>query len=166
MCQVQIKKLDDGTEHNHIKMIQGECLPRKFTSFTLQKENFIQLSGLRVTYQKALDLVKEFLDLSENHLTLLKQSLEKYLDEIRYVYSTYFPKIYNRANKLGIKNKTVFEFTYTTWLNKKHDKKKQQHGEKTDSLNIRKNALLKSSKKFTSLNSNQLQLMTFQVNMK
>ena len=134
------RKLDDETERNHIKMIWDECLPREFTSFTLQKENFIQLSGLTVTYQKALELVKNFLDLSENHLALLKQSLEKYLDEIRYVYSTYFPKIYNRTNKLGIKNKTVLEFTYTIWLNKKHDKKKQQHDEKTESPNIGKNA--------------------------
>ena len=118
------RKLDDETERNHIKMIWDECLPREFTSFTLQKENFIQLSGLTVTYQKALELVKNFLDLSENHLALLKQSLEKYFDEIRYIYSTYFPKIYNRTNKVGIKNKTVFEFTYTTWLNKKRDKKK------------------------------------------
>ena len=103
------------------------------------KKKFIQLSGLTVTY----------------HLTLLKQLLEKYLDEIRYVYSTYFAKIYNRTNELGIKSKTVFDFTYTTWLKKKHDKKSNSMAKKLKVQILEKiNFLLKGGKKFMSLNSN------------
>ena len=38
---------------------------------------------------------------------------------IRYFYSTYFPKIYNRTNVFGIRNKTVFDYNYQLWRNEK-----------------------------------------------
>ena len=55
------------------------------------------LSETQVTYQKAIDILNEFLDQNQTeNFDLLKESLAENINLIRYVYSTLFLKIYNR----------------------------------------------------------------------
>ena len=50
---------------------------------------------------------------------LLKKALVENINLIRYVYSTYFPKVHNRTNTFGVRNKSVFGFVYQPWRNDK-----------------------------------------------
>ena len=114
------RKLERETERNHVKMVWGKYLPSKFRLFVLTEKNYLALLKTQVTYQKASDIVHEFIDENRvENLSLLKAALIENIDLIRYVYSTYFPKIYNRTGAFGIKNKSVFDYTYQVWRNEK-----------------------------------------------
>ena len=78
------------------------------------------LSERQVTYQKASDILNEFLEQNQTeNFDLLKESLVENIDLIRYVYSTLFPKIYNRTNVFAIRNKSNFDFSYQLWMSSK-----------------------------------------------
>ena len=60
-------------------------------------------------YQQASDIVHEFVDKNRiENLSSLKAALIENIDLTRYVYSTYFPMIYNRTNAFGIKKQVYF----------------------------------------------------------
>ena len=91
------RKLETDPWRNHVKMIWDKCLPQKFTLFILMQKNYLMLSETQVTYQKAIDILNEFLDQNQTeNFDLLKESLAENINLIRYVYSTLFLKIYNR----------------------------------------------------------------------
>ena len=114
------RKLETDTERNHVKMIWDKCLPQKFTLFILIEKNYLILSETQVTYQKAIDILNEFLEQNQTeNFDLLKESLVENINLIRYVYSTLFSKIYNRANVFGIRNKSNFDFSYQLWKSSK-----------------------------------------------
>ena len=114
------RKLETETERNHVKMIWDKCLLQKFTSFILMQKNYLLLSETQVTYQKAGDILNEFLEQNQTeNFDLLKESLVENINLIRYVYSTLFPKIYNRTNVFGIRNKSNFDFSYQLWMSSK-----------------------------------------------
>ena len=96
-------------------MIWDSCVPRKFSKFTYQKENFIELSQPYITYQKANNIVLKFVEEDAQNIDLLKSALRDHLQTIQYVYSLLFPKIYNRTNRFGINNKSHFDFIFTNW---------------------------------------------------
>ena len=100
-------------------MIWDNCLPRKFTVFVLTETNYFTLSETQIPYQKAIDIVHDFITDEDENFKLLKNGLVENIGLIRYVYSTYFPKIYNRTNVFGIRNKTVFDYNYQLWRNEK-----------------------------------------------
>ena len=63
------------------------------------------LSERQVTYQKASDILNEFLEQNQTeNFDLLKESLVENINLIRYVYSTLFPEVYNRINVFEIRN--------------------------------------------------------------
>ena len=114
------RKLETQTERNHVKMVWDKSLPSKFRLFVLTVKNYLALSETQVTYQKASSIVHEFIYKNRvENLTLLKAALIENIELIRYVYSTYFPEIYNRTNAFGIKNTSVFDYTYQVWRNEK-----------------------------------------------
>ena len=96
-------------------MIWDSCVPHKFSKFTYQKENFIELSQPYITYQKANNIVLKFVEEDAQNIDLLKSALRDHLQTIQYVYSLLFPKIYNRTNRFGINNKSHFGFIFTNW---------------------------------------------------
>ena len=114
------RKLETDTERNHVKMIWDKCLPRKLTMFVLTEKNYFALSETQITYQKANDIIHDFIaeDEDENFKSL-KNAFVENIGLVRYVYLTYFPKIYNRTNVFGIRNKTVFDYNYQLWRNEK-----------------------------------------------
>ena len=99
------RKLETDTERNHVKMIWDKCLLQKFTLFILMQKNYLMLSETQVTYQKASDILNEFLEQNQTeNFDLLKESLVENINLIRYVYSTLFPEVYNRINIFEIRN--------------------------------------------------------------
>ena len=78
------------------------------------------LSERQVTYQKASDILNEFLEQNQTeNFDLLKESLVENINLIRYVYSTLFPKIYNKTNVFAIRNKSNFDFSYQLQMSSK-----------------------------------------------
>ena len=107
------RKLETETERNHVKMVWDLCLLSKFRFFVLAEKNYLALLETQVMYQKASYMIHEFIDENRvENLSLLKAALIENIDLIRYVYSTYLPKIYNRTNAFGIKSKSFFDYTY------------------------------------------------------
>ena len=88
--------------------------------FVLTGKNYFVLSETQITYQKANDIVHDFIaeDEDENFKSL-KNALVENIGLVRYVYSTHFRKIYNRTNIFSIRNKTVFDYNYQLWRNEK-----------------------------------------------
>ena len=74
---------------------------------------------MHITYPKATNIVVKFAEEDIQNIDLLKSALRNHLRTIQYVYSLLFPKIYNRTNKFGIKNKSQFDFIFTDWIHHK-----------------------------------------------
>ena len=76
------------------------------------KKNYNQISRPNLTYQKANDIVKEYLFEDMNQMNHLKYKIEEKFDLIHFVYSLLFSKIYNKTNSFGIEKKNNFDFNF------------------------------------------------------
>ena len=113
------RKLDTEKERDMVKFSWDECIPHEFVSYIYKQHNFTQLSRPNLTYQKANNIVKEYLVEDNNRINRLKYKIEEKYELIHYVYSLLLCKIYNRTNNFGIQKKSNFDFNFTTWKNKK-----------------------------------------------
>ena len=113
------RKLDTEKECDMVKFLWDECIPHEFVSYIYKQHNFTQLSHPNLIYQKANNIVKEYLVEDNNRINRLKYKIEEKFELIHYVYSLLFSKIYNRTNNFGIQKKSNFDFNVTTWKNKK-----------------------------------------------
>ena len=84
-------------------------------------ENYVVISKPNLTYQKANDIVKNFLKEHSNEINLLKYKVEEKFKSIHYIYSLLFNKIYSRTSQFGIQNKTNFYFYFAIWRSKKQN---------------------------------------------
>ena len=113
------RKLDNENERLYVKVLWDECLPHAFTRFIYKSENYNVLSNPKLTFQKANEIVKKFIEENSNNINLLKFKIDKNFKIIQYVYSLLYPKIYNRINKSGIQNKNSFDFVFSNWRARK-----------------------------------------------
>ena len=84
-------------------------------------ENYAVISKPNITYQKANEIVKNFINEDKNQIKYLKFKIEEKFKVIHYIYSLLFSKIYNRTNLFGIQNKTNFDFDFQTWKPRKQN---------------------------------------------
>ena len=94
----------------NFRMLWEKCLPHAITKFIYLGENYNNLGDLKLTYQKANTVVKNFIEENSNNINLLKIKLEEHFKTIHHIYSLLYPKIYNRVNVFGIKSKNDFHF--------------------------------------------------------
>ena len=113
------RKLDLEKERDMIKFLWDECIPHDFVRYMYQQVNYNVISKPNVTYQKANEIVKQFIFEDPNRINTLKYKIEEIFSLIHYIYSMLFSKIYNRTNNCGIQNKNNFEFYFQTWKNRK-----------------------------------------------
>ena len=78
----------------------------------LKNENYNAITNPRLTYQKANAIVKNFMEEDVNRIKLLKHKIEKSFNFIHYIYSSLFPKIYNRKNNFGVQKESNFDFAF------------------------------------------------------
>ena len=107
-------KFDSDIETDYIKMMWKKCVPKQLFRFVYLKYNFTQLCQAQVTFQKANDVVKNFIEQDKVNIELLHQHIEKYAIVYQFVYANLFPKVYARTNHFGIQ-KFIFEFSYSEW---------------------------------------------------
>ena len=104
-----------------LKFLWDKCIPHEFKKFIYKGENYNIISNLKLTYQKSNRIVTNWLVEDTQGINFLRQKLKLSFQYIHYIYSLLFPKIYNRINNFGIKNKGNFEFKFSIWkLNKQN----------------------------------------------
>ena len=102
-----------------IKFLWDECIPHEFVSFIYKEKYYEEISQPNLTYQKANNIVKEYLVEDSNRINHLKFKIEEKFNLIHYIYSLLFSKIYNKTNTFGIKRKNNFDFNFLLWKKKK-----------------------------------------------
>ena len=105
------RKFDNENDRQCVKMLWQKCLLQQFTQYIFLYDNFLALTQMEITYQKANSVVKQFLT---EHLS------EHYLAEnakvIQYLYATLLPKYYSRNNKFGIQNISLVDLASREWI--------------------------------------------------
>ena len=115
------RKLDSEKDREMVKFLWDECVTYDFVPYMYKIENYVIISKPNLTYQKANDIVKNFLKKDANRTNLLKYKVEEKFKLIHYIYSSLFSKIYNRTSQFGITNKTTFDFDFQTWKFRKQN---------------------------------------------
>ena len=115
-------KLDLEKERDMVKFLWDECIPHEFVTFLYKEEYYEEISQPNLTYQKANNIVKEYLVQNPQRINQLKFKIEEKFNLIHYIYSSLFSKIYNRTNTFGIKRKNNFDFNFQLWKRKKIQK--------------------------------------------
>ena len=113
------RKLDIEKERDMVKFLWDECIPHDFVRYMYKQNNYTEISKPNLTYQKAINIVKNNVLEESNRTNLLKFKIEEKFPLIHYIYSMLFSKIYNRTTNFGIQNKNNFDFDFQTWKNRK-----------------------------------------------
>ena len=106
------RKLYIETEKEIVKFLWDECITHDFVRYLYKIENYAVISKPNITYQKANEIVKNFVNGDKNQVNHLKFKIEENFKLIHYIYSLLFSKIYNRTSHFGIQNKTNFNFYF------------------------------------------------------
>ena len=101
-------KVDMEKERDMIKFIWNECIPHEFVCFIYKEKYYEEIIQRNLTYQRANNIVKEYLVEDSIRINHLKFKIEEKFNLIHYIYSLLFSKIYNRMNSFGIKKKKQF----------------------------------------------------------
>ena len=115
------RKLDNENERLYVRMSWDKCLPHAITRFIYLSENYNILGDPKLTCQKANTVMKKFIEENSNNINLLKIKLEEHFKTIHHIYLLLYPKIYNRVNVFGIKNKNDFDFVFQSWKAKRQN---------------------------------------------
>ena len=102
-------KLDLEKERDMVKCLWDECIPHEFVTFLYKEKDYEEINQPNLIYQKAKNIVKEYLVENPQRIKQLKYKIEEKFNLIHYIYSSLFSKIYNRTNTFGIKRKNNFE---------------------------------------------------------
>ena len=71
------RKLDTENERFHVKMLWDICLPHAFAHFIYLKQSYGILSSPNLTYQKANNIVKKYIEEDTNNINILKITIEE-----------------------------------------------------------------------------------------
>ena len=86
-------KLDIEKERDMTKFMWDECILHEFVSFIYKAKYYNGISQPNLTYQRANNIVKEYLFEDWNRISYLKFKAEEKFDLIHYIYSLLFSKI-------------------------------------------------------------------------
>ena len=117
----------------------GKLLPVLFCKFVYLKNNFTQLCQPQITFQKANDIVKNFIEQDEASIELLRQHLKDHAVTYQFLYVNLHPKIYLRNNHFGIHNESIFEYTCGDWYIQKSKYRQSPRKDQTDGGNNNNN---------------------------
>ena len=102
------------------------------------------------TYQRANNIVKEYLFEDMSPINHLKYKIEEKFDLIHLVYSLLFSKIYNKTNPFGIEKKTILILAFKHGKLKKNKDKNSFQQRKL--FQLRKMQLIMKISKLKSMN--------------
>ena len=109
-------KLETEYEKNMLMFIWQKCLPSNLTNFVSTKYNYDTLTKKDLKFKDVYVMIHEYMSKDDNYNQAQKM-LKSNFDEIRYVFSILFPKIYSRTNEIGIQIKSRFDYSFSLWSN-------------------------------------------------
>ena len=115
-------KLEAQKEKKMVKFLWDVCIPHEFVNFMLKQKIYNIISQPNVTYQKANEIVKNYLLEDGNRINQLKHKMAEKFNLIHCIYSFLYAKIYNRTNNFGIERKNDFNFQFQMWRKEKQQK--------------------------------------------
>ena len=83
----------------------------------------MQLSQSQITFRKANNIIKVFVEQDETNIEFLQQYLKEYAITYQFLFATLYPKIYSGSNNFGIHNKSIFDYNIREWYTTKYKKK-------------------------------------------
>ena len=113
-------KLETELEENMLMFIWENCLPVKLTNFVSSKYNYDTLTKNNLKFKDVYFIVQEYMlmsSASDDNYNETRKMLKSNFDEIRYVFSTLFSKIYSRTNEDGRQIKAKFDYNFSSWFN-------------------------------------------------
>ena len=117
------RKFDSDVERGYVKMLWENCVTVQLGKFVYVKDNFTQLCQVQITFQKANDIVKNFIEQDKTNIELLRQHLQQHAVTYQCLYANLYPKLYSRNNRFGIHNNNLeFEYNYRDWYFQKNYK--------------------------------------------
>ena len=112
------RKCNNENDRKCINMLWQKGLLQQFTQYIFLYDNFLTLSLMEITYQKANSVVKQFLTEYQSVFNHLKHCLAENGKVIQYLYMTLLPKYYSCNNKFGIQNKSLVDLAYREWMSR------------------------------------------------
>ena len=70
------RKLDSEKDREMVKFLWDECVTHDFVRYMYKIENYVIISKPNLTYQKANDILHNFLKVDANRINLLKCKVE------------------------------------------------------------------------------------------
>ena len=70
------RKLDSEKDREMVKFLRDECVTHDFVWYMHKIENYVIISKPNLTYQKANDILHNFLKVDANRINLLKYKVE------------------------------------------------------------------------------------------
>ena len=73
-----------------VKFLCAKCIPHDFVRYMYKQDNYTEISKPNLTYQKANNIVKNYVLEESNRINLLKFKIEEKFPLIHYIYSMLF----------------------------------------------------------------------------
>ena len=108
------RKLNNVDEQKMVKFIWERCVPLDFSAEIYKPENFVILSNPKITFNKANNIVKKWIQEKKN-IGEVCEIIKNNFKHLYYVFSSLFPKVYSRINQFGIQNKNDFDMIFQTY---------------------------------------------------
>ena len=125
-------KLETDLEKNMLAFIWQNCLPFNLTNFVSSEDNYYTLTKNNLKFKDVYLIIQNYMSLNEGNYNEAKEMLKKNFDQIRFVFSNLFPKIYSRTNETGREIKSKFDYNFSLWFSngnvykQKYEPKQQQ----------------------------------------
>ena len=87
------RKLDSEIEKEMVKFLWDECIMHDFVRYMYKIENYGIISKPNITYQKANELAKNFINEGKTRISYLKYKIEEKFKLIHYIYMLLFSNI-------------------------------------------------------------------------
>ena len=135
-------KLETELEKSMLIFVWRNCLPVKLTTFVSTKDNYDTLTKNNLKFKDVYTIIQEYMssdDGGDQNYNEAKNLLKRNFDEVRYVFSTLFAKIYSRTNESGIQLKSKFEYSYLSWFNNSYqnDLKKEYEQKQAQQITVK-----------------------------
>ena len=127
------RNVDSEDEQLMISYLWEVCVPHDFVAEVYTTPNYQIVAHPKLTFQKANQIVIKWFNSYENKNEVCMKIRDNF-KSIHYIYSSLYPKIYNRINQFGIKNKSEFELAFSYY--KVHKKTNDNRFKQTEVISF------------------------------
>ena len=97
------RKFDNENDRSYVKMLWQKCVPHELCRYIYLKDNYLILTQLQITFQKAYAIIKDFIRHNNKHFDLLKECLTENAKIYQQLCATLYPRFYASGNGLLVR---------------------------------------------------------------